>query len=163
MSTAGRARRLSTAVRVASTCSRFIDDARAVVIVDAVDLGLAAGAVATSSGATPSSALPPLVAPSPGGGVTAPRPRDRAASAISSISPGSLMGTPPATGGLARRCPARGEIAVGTDLTEVVQRALAGRGPGDDTQRAPQARRDGPAIGAGSHPPRPRKRQEPRT
>jgi hydrogenase maturation protease len=97
----------------------LIADARAVVIVDAVDLGLAAGAVDVVRG----DAL--FGAAAPGGAL--PGARDGATPAGPNgvrhlLDLARLMGTPPATVSLVGVQP--GEIAVGTDLTEVVQRAL---------------------------------------
>jgi len=97
----------------------LITDARAVVIVDAVDLGLAAGAVDVVCGDA-------LVGDVPSGAAVLGA-CDGAASAGPNgvrglLDLARLMGTPPATVSLVGVQP--GEIAVGTDLTEVVQLAL---------------------------------------
>jgi hydrogenase maturation protease len=97
----------------------LIIDARAVVIVDAVDLGLAAGAVDVVRGDALFGEIP--------SGAALPGARDGATSAGLHgvrylLDLARLMGTLPATVSLIGVQP--GEIAVGTDLTGVVQLAL---------------------------------------
>lgn len=97
----------------------LITDARAVVIVDAVDLGLAAGAVDVVRGDALFGDVP--------SGAAVSGARGGAASAGPNgvrglLDLARLMGTPPAAVSLVGVQPS--EIAVGTELTEVVQLAL---------------------------------------
>jgi hydrogenase maturation protease len=97
----------------------LITDARAVVIVDAMDLGLAAGAVDVVRGDALFGDVP--------SGAAVPGARGGAASAGPNgvrglLDLARLMGTPPAAVSLVGVQPSG--IAVGTELTEVVQQAL---------------------------------------